>query len=49
MNTKKSKDGIGNHPESQKLKDICDISPQDDDTKHVCKKINQYRKEKSHK
>lgn len=27
MIKKNQNDGIGNHPEAQKIKDICDISP----------------------
>lgn len=42
---KKNNDGIGNHPEAQKIKDICDITPKDP----VCQFVNTYRKKKTKK
>lgn len=43
---KNQNDGIGNHPEAQNIKDICDISPLTPESKGVCKLLNKYRKEK---
>lgn len=46
MIKKDQNDGIGNHPEVQKIKDICDISPSAPESKDVCKTLNKYRKSK---
>jgi hypothetical protein len=44
---KREKDGIGNHPESQKTKEICDITPDSPEAEQVCKPLNVYRRRKS--
>lgn len=46
---KKTNDGIGNHPEAQKIKGICNISPHTHTTKQVCEPLNQFRKVKTKK
>ena len=44
MNKKNTNDGIGNHPEADKIKEICDVSPEAPESKKVCKKVNKFRK-----
>ena len=46
MDNNDSKSNIGNHPEVEKLDDICNIAPDSEEAKKVCKPTNQYKKKK---
>ena len=48
MSKKKTNDGIGSHPEVRKLKELCQVAPEDQSTKQVCELLNQFIEEKTH-